>query len=560
MSAGEKRVFAAGPVVVAAFEDRSALHRVVDGVVMELQGKLPISGQVMEISESANPETGVPGAVIVTSESCYFMDFEKFDVVDLSLHPLGESKSVFFNGFKRVFVENSELVCQTFGEDVSNSMEEVPIDSFFMCATAHHALLVSREASLALLVSAKGTSEFPSGYVGSMVCAAFFDEDSVAFASSEKEVMLVRDHGAIECVRVDADVQAIDVADLNCYERSVVCLDADGRLGIVQFSSKSFDVLEEGVVGFAIVHDPFDVIVAMKEGGGLVTVRGKQSSVASGTMKDVIYALDSRIVSGLAELAETRRRATMRRKLAMGQNVELPHMVTIFGEMPQKKDATDTKQSTGPNLWVENVQGLEFEIHCDVELPMVCDVVVASTSCVFMAACVSSPINEHSLRVSVEIEVEKMSKYDGFSVFLRSDGCMYYAGKVEFAIRDVISAKGIMRLREDFFVNFPPHFVPQDLPDMCEPVDNGVILHLQGSTFEKFEMMLVSLAAQLPEDSVYQRKVKTHMQTQIAKEATRYVRNFPQAVSRIAHNEQVPKHVFVDMKTWITDLLASIIW
>ena len=556
----EKKVFSAGPAVIQDSGNGYFLFKLVNDSLTSISERLPIDGAVVDVTESSDPETGVPGIVIISSDFYYFLDFDSFTCKKIEMPP-GYSKSVLFDGFVRVYVDNSELMCQKFGSDSPKVLEEVPIDSFFICSTPHRALLASREASLAMIVSSKGTSEFPSGYASAMACAAFFDENSVVFATFDRDVVLVRGQRTVESVRVDSIVSSIAVVDLDCYERSVVCLDQQNKLHIIQFNSKSDEIVAVNVLDFAILRDPFDVVVMMHASGNLEAFHGRRAEDTGATMRDVVDALDARIVSGLAEIAEARRRATLRRRLAAGDKAELPHMVTIFGDKPQPNVESEDKERNEPNLWIENVRGLEFEIHCDVDLPPVCDVVLTSGCCAFTAACISSPMSDTALKVTVEFEVEKMSKYDGFGVFIRNSGSMYYAGKVEFAVRDVMNGNGIMRLREDFFVSFPPHFVPQDLPEgLCETLDSGVILHVKGSTFEKFEMELVSLAAQLPEDSVYQRKSKTHMQIQIAKEATRYVRSFPQAISQIAHDGDVPKHVLVNMKTSITDLLASIIW
>jgi hypothetical protein len=229
----------------------------------------------------------------------------------------------------------------------------------------------------------------------------------------------------------------------------------------------------------------------------------------------------------------------------------------LFGDRPEPEDPIEPEIAP-PNLWIENVRELTFEIHCDLEVPVFSDVVLSSNACSFIASCVSQPISSTAIKAETFIELEKMPRYEPFAVFLRTDSKLFSAGTVQFLPQYLISSAPIPRISESYFVSFPPHFrlTEPPLPNI-EIADGGVILHVTADSCETFERQLVAAVAHFPDGSNFVRRKKTRFQVQAAKELGRYVQKF---LNVLESTPIIEKQVLLDLRASATELLSCVLW
>jgi hypothetical protein len=296
-----------------------------------------------------------------------------------------------------------------------------------------------------LIASRKKVTEFPIGFAQSMIAAAFFDSGSVVFATNDHWVHLYSKSNGISSLEVESDVVRIETADLDCYERSCLCLTDRSSLLAVHFSSQTIETIAGDVQDFCVVQSPFDTVVLLTHSGELSIAKFADHGDSAGSVRSVIDALDSRMVAGLASVSELRRRLTLRENLAKNSTVGLPAMTPLFGIRPPVEQIPEAEFSR-PSLWIENVNELRFEIHCDTEFPPSCDVLLSSNSCSFVCSCVNRLISPTAMSVSVGIEIERMSSYSAFPVFVRNGEVLHYAGAVEFEVSSLTEGPGIERM------------------------------------------------------------------------------------------------------------------
>jgi hypothetical protein len=410
-----------------------------------------------------------------------------------------------------------------------------------------------------VLVSPKKTVEFPVGYIPSMLAASFFDDNAIVFSTDDHVVHLYSKSSGSLAIEVESNIVRIESADLDCYERCCLCLTEHSQLLAIHFSSQTISVISDDARDFCVCRSPFDTVVVFSNSGNLSLPRFKDRADLHGSIRSAIDALDSRMVAGIAAVSDLRRRLTLRRNLAEKSPIGLPAMTTLFGTKPMRVEIEETDFSS-PSLWIENLNGLSFEIHCSIEFPHSCDVVLASDGCSFVASCVNSLIGPTVMSVIVEMVVERMGGYSPFRVFLRNAGVLHFAGAVEFDVGCLIESKGIRRIAEQYFVSFPQGFSFTTCPfPGCEVVDNGVILTVEADSIEKFEQAMVRANVGFPEGAVFQRKEKTHYQVQVARELVKYINRFFLALDS-SETGKMAKSVLIEMKSTLNDLLACILW
>jgi hypothetical protein len=521
-----------------------------------------VPNPIIQVFESHDPVTGEPGFLLELSTGTYL--FHAYSDTSRSLAPstlepvVGKGKSVVFDFLNRLVIRGTELGFFEFGSGDGKTVGEVPADSEFVCWNSQRAFVVSESEPCAFIASKRKISAFPEGFAAGLTCAAFFDNGSVVFGRG-KSVCLFSLSGEITAIDLPAAPIAVEVADLQCYERTCLVLTDDSQLLAVHFLSRTVDVLAEEVSDFVVARTPFDSVVVLSSAAELRVIGSSQSRQLHGAVRAVIDALDSRVVSGLNELSESRKRLTLRQKLAEDAPADLPIMVSLFGTKPEPTEPIEPAFSS-PKLWIENVRELSFEVHCDLDIPDSSDVVLGSSSCCFLCSCVSRPISASAIRVEVSLAIERMPRYEPFSVFLRTDDGLFSAGSVEFLVGHLTAPHAIPRIARSYFVSFPPHFrwTEMDLPGI-EIADGGVILSISADSVTDFERQLVIATVHFPDGSGFVRREKTHFQVQAGKELGRFLQKFLTAVEANP-DAYVDRKQLVSFQASAAELLSCILW
>jgi hypothetical protein len=562
MDTFSRLLFGAGASILCSPDESTVTtHSITSGVLSPVNPGFSIPAPISSVFESRDPATGEPGFLLELTDSSYF--FHSYSDSSPSLAEMGFTstsprQSVFFGAMDRLVIEDSELVSILYRDSSRSVLGTVAEDSIFICSSVRKALLISREPPLALLVSSKKTVEFPIGFAPSMISAAFFDSDSIVFSTNDRWVHLYSKSNDISSIEVESNVVRIETADLDCYERTCLCLTDRFSLLAVHFSSQTIELIAEDVRDFCVTQSPFDTVVLLSHSGELRLAKFSDHGGSAGSIRSVIDALDSRVVAGLAAVSELRRRLTLRENLAKNCTVGLPAMTPLFGQRPAMIEEPEAEFSK-PSLWIENVNELQFEVHCDIEFPPSCDVLLSSNSCSFVCSCINSLISSTAMSVSIGIEIERMSSYSAFRVFVRNGEILHFAGSVEFDVSCLTQGGGIKRISEEYFVSFPSPFAFSGVAfPGYEIVDNGVIMRMEEGSIEKFEQAIVRATVGFPDGSLFERKDKSHYQVQVAKELVRYINRFFAAMD--SGDGTMNRSDLVEMKATVNDFLACILW
>lgn len=576
---------------------------------------------IRQVFETTNPQNYDPGLIfiLIDGSTIFYSYFDK-KYVPVSL--IVPNKSIVLNNFTTIIIEENNLYSVSSNGNQKNLLaEDIPDDSFFICSNSKRGLLISSSKPLALIVSSKKVQNIPHGFASSMISATFFDSDSIAFATNDKKVHLYNKNNEIITIEMKDNIIKMNVADLNSFERSLICLTEEKSIVLVHFKSKTVSPLSltfpndsvrankkskekqkesqnsNFILDFCVIHNPFDRVVLLPEVGKIQYASFEDSNQMDSAVKSIIEAYDSRIITGLSCLSNMRRRLALRNQLAMNEKPQLPVMVPLFGslEAPSNNDdsaSTNTEDQVSNNLqfWLENVNGTNFEIHCNSEVPLIFDVIICSQKVTFCYAYEIEMINENSYKIKCSFNIESMFGYDSFAIFVKLDDsnaqnefkkskCIFI-GFIDFPLIELSQNKSIDRISADYYISFPL-LIPfsqkteqessQTLSSSSlerslnqadisyEAADKGIVLHITADSINNFQQKVFLVQSSLPESSTIQKRENMLKQACLAKELSKCIEKFLQ--SMIMESElSIDKQRLVIFKTEIDDLLSSFLW
>ncbi|KAH0788708.1 hypothetical protein GPJ56_007390 [Histomonas meleagridis] len=529
-----------------------SLYKFVNQKIQNVDINFPENLHIEKIIETSNDESGLPGFALMSESNSYFLSFYSMSFEEIpSYNDL--SKVAIFDQFQQIEIRGDELIHIQLDTKICN----VPPDSIIICSNPSRALLISKAIPFSLIITPKKTINFPQGFSIKMECATFFDDNSVAFSTNDGYVHLYSLNSEIKSVKVGFSIIRIDYANLDCFEQMFVCLSADHQLFGIHFLSSTITKLSENILDFCIIHSPFDQIVIENTNSEISLLNVNEIEPINQTIHSIINALDSRVLTGISQLSDQRSRLALRKNLIDGKNQIFPPMITLFGSPPEEeKDESEDSQQL---FWVENAEGLSFDICCNNQFPHPLDVFLSSKSCSFICSCMILPIDEQRIHVVCQIVLESMKQVDSFQVFLKFDEQVSYVDSVCFSIQDLVNQKFIERINESYFVSFPNELGVIQYPPNSEIIDNGIIVHIVSDNCRNFEKESMSIKYSLPEDSKFVKNQNLQKVLSAAKEIIRQIEQFIQVILFDGNQEIDAKYIKIQRAS-IEELFSSIIW
>lgn len=575
------------------------------------------SSPIRKAFETTHPDNFEPGIIFVLEDDStkFFSYFEK-DFIPISLTV--QSESIILNNFCIIYIEENNLYC--LNNEQKNILDEnIPEDSYFICSDSYQGLLISPSKPYALIVTSKKIQTIPHGFATNMISATFFDSDSIAFATNDKKVHLYNKNNEMITVETESNVIKMEAADLISFERTLVCLTEEKSIILVHFKSKSINAISSSslsdsltskrkkskgdistILDFCVVHTPFDRVVFISDKGKIQFAVFEKNIQMNTAIKSIIEAFDSRIITGLEILLDMRKRLTFRNQLSSNENPQLPIMIPLFGSLEaEKKESENGNEDDNGNedkegskdelqFWIENIEGTNFEIHCNSEDSLFFDVIICSQKVKFSYAYTIENISEGSYKVICSFEIESINGYDSFSVFVKfdnknEDDCLFhFVGFIDIPITELAKSKEIKRVSEDYFVSFPlaipfSHQTMQSSLEIqpitsspleeslkkakinYEPADKGIVLHITADSVNDFQKKASVVFYSLPEASTFKRKENTEKQISIAKNLSQCIEKFLQSMI-MQSDLSIEKKRLIIFKTEIDDLLSSFLW
>lgn len=543
--------------------------------------------------ETSNPTNFNPGSLLVLNDQIIFYSYiEK--KIDLQSIPYNNN-SIFLKEFSSISIDENNLISESPNSPRTILAENIPEDSYFVCSNSSKALLISPKDTFALIVSRKKVKSFPEGFASLMLSATFFDHDLIAFSTSNQKVHLYNlVTFDIITMNVFDNIVKMDVADLNPFERTLVCLTSGKTLLLIHFYSKESQIAKisrfdpkkreklmcDSVLDFCIVHTPFDKIVVLPENGSIQFVSFEDTVSINSAVKSYIEALDSRMISGLDYNSKMRQRLSLRKSLAT-ENPQLPIMIPMFGSKPEN-DQTVLNEFIPPDFWIENVQDATFEIHSNAEFPSSFNIALYSSKMSFLYYHFIERISDNSIRVSGSFIIDSMHDLDSFLVFVdfineNEQHEFVFAGYIDFPVSAFTQQESVTRIIEQVLVSFPPtvqfgntkeqqslsaKLLEKSLKDSnidFETADNGVILHLKANSVEEFQKKVLFVLYTIPESSKIKKVENQHRSIEIAKEIVKAIEQFLQFIV-MRFEVSIDKKDIILFRSKLDNLISSYFW
>ncbi|OHT01868.1 hypothetical protein TRFO_31209 [Tritrichomonas foetus] len=588
MSNYQQNLFPCGSFIVCSKNAGYIAYDIRKAKISETNLDFTFSFSINKCFETANPKTHEPGCVfsLIDGSSIFYSYINKaFSPIPIMF----SNKSVLLNNFVLLSIEENNLISsRTKFTDASEEYEEtkllyenIPNDSVFICSNPHEALLISSQNPLALVVSQNKVRKLPPGFASSIVSATFFDSDTIALSTNNEMVHLFNKKGDIISLKTENHhIIKMEATDLDCFERSLVCLTSDKSLLLIHFKSSTIRIISENDVrDFCIVHSPFDRIVILSVKGKIHFASLEDKNPMNPTIRSMIEALDSRIVTGLNTTAEMRKSLTIRENLAENENevqTYLPFMIPLFGEKSQPLKTNNNDEINHENnlnesennyrsdeedvqFWIDNLHETSFELHCNSALPAKYDLFLSSRNIGFCCSYQTEIIDEFSINVTFNIIVENMKNYEPFSLFINIENECKFVCFVEFLIPDLVKNQSIDRISESYFVSFPIKIPCPQLPCEYQSADQGVIIQLKADSCQSFQQKSMHVLFSLPEQAEFHCREKTEKQIHIVKELSRYTESFLQSIV-MSTDQSIDLKRLMEFKTAIDDLMASFLW
>ena len=526
--------------------------------------------------EVTNPEQNnfgflEPGCVFqfINDENTLFYSYPEEVMKSISLKLSG--RCVLFDYFVKAEIHNNSLYISNNESENSLLYEHLSDDAFFICYDSHRALLVSKETPLLLLITKKKINKLPSGFATSIVSATFFDSDYIAFSTNDKSVHLFHKGGDMKTIDVESKIVKVQAADLNCFERSLVCLGDNNTLFLIHFKSLTVKIIDNEISDFCVIHVPFDRVLILRTDGNLQFASFEDENPLNPQVHSMIEALDSRIIIGMENVAATRKRLTLRESLLssslkspeVNKIVNLPIMIPLFGEYIQNNQINSNdnivNEYNEEQFWIENVQGMTFEIHCTQAFPANYNIIISSNCIEFNCSYDIDEIDETAIKVECYFEIESLTGFEPFLVFIIINNASYFLGGVDINISNITKANGINRIHQNYSIVFPFKIPNLQIPCEHELIDNGIVVHIKASSIKDFQKKAMFIYYSLPEDSNIKWLERRENQVKIAKQMSKYIEQILQGFV-MDENPHIEKKQLIEMKIAIDDFLVAYNW
>ena len=576
-----------------AFKNHSCEYGTSDGIRLKpLENPFHLSEKVSQIYETNDPTTILPGyAIITVSGKLFFHPNEDETGLLIPLPQLkvtDPKKITFFPDQITAIIDNSQLIISSASQTILET--SVPNNSFFSCFNVNQALLCSPEENILLLISFLSDKEFdiknlPGGYA-SLTCASFVDDNSFAFTkSNDKFVYLYNwEDETIKMVETNRNIVKMISCEVDSFETACICLTEENEVLCVRFSSNTCVIIGENIKDFCIIHCPFDSIIAMTndEKEKIKILKGHTKEPLNASLNQMIDALNSRVLSSLCDLSQTRERLVLREQLSSKEeDFQLNDMVTLFGEEPQEttKEKSSKNEKEKQKFWIENLTNeITFEIHSDFDIPRDSCVFITSNSATFESRIETELNTENNiLYVHFWINVESIISVDCFYVFIKIDDDIEFVGVINIPIQFLVSSSEIPRIQKIFRVSYPKKnfSTPKHLQEVfssCEPkksqkmqssltqsleidaIEGGAIMKISADTSEHFAQRLLSANDLVPESSTFAPIENQKQQFSSAFEIAKTVSRFTQ----MPENNSTDISLLLSLKSLVNEGLASL--
>lgn len=541
------------------------LYVVEDGQIKMASHQLAFDGIIEMVYDSSNPETFEPGIILCSSSNITYFLSHFSDPPELLELPnqLSEtsSKVAYFNNFKSLVINNNKLLAYySHDQPPTEIMEQIPEDSYFLCCNNTEAIVASQTTSWLCLVSDHDKQDLPSGFLYSIQISTFFDDESIVFVTTDSKLVKFSFDGYFDSIQIDFKVIKIQVADIDSYERSCICLSSEKDLYIVHFSSKAITKLCNSVEDFCIIQNPFDTILTLNRDDKISIIGRQKSTDLNKSLLNVIDALDSRIENGLVESNDLRQRISFRHKFTKN-NANLPFMLNIFG-IPPEKDCQKVDESY--SCWLENVMmsnnDISFEIHSNMEIPSGSEGIISSNG--YSLICRSSTVihSKNVISVSSRIIIENAFSFEPVFIYLITEDSIIYVDTIELSPDVLTNVFLLDRIDASYYVSFPYSFVEKfTIPFEHEQSDKGMIIHIKADNYETFKHNVCIANAIFPEGTIYKRIKNPKILSVYSKALIDFTQSFVYQFI-LSQSKAIEKSDLNAIKCKIDDYLSLLTW
>lgn len=347
--------------------------------------------------------------------------------------------------------------------------------------------------------------DIPEGFLDSLLCTCLYDTDSIVLCFKNK-IVVYKDVYNFNYIDVKFKAIKVEVADLDPFEKAIVCLSDDSSLYIIRVYCKSINKISENISDFTIVHVPNDVIVVLRD-SDVPEILNIESKKLNDSLDDIINALDNQYKIKIGVSADNRSKIAFRKDLVNGNFDTVPDLKLVVGSYPKLRENVPTleKKYSISNINIDQSY-ISFNLDSSTEMNDDINIFVTckNTNCESFVK--YNTINKFSIGIGVYLKAAK--GFGPLFIFVMNNNETEYVGKIDVPLNYFLNKCQFPRIDKCIKVVCECHFdiskTSSKIPGFkIEPIDNGFYIWIQAENYNEFQQKVELVKKFIPDKSTF---------------------------------------------------------